>query len=301
MQTTVFDHDATRSLLPMRALVAELEQAIGALRDGRIYCPERLVVPLDNRASLLSMPAIADDIVVHKLITVMPENRAHGLPIIQGHLSVLRASTGVPLLILDGPTVTGRRTAAISMLGLQLLWPYPPRDILLVGTGAQAQHHVDAIAELHGGAKLWVRARSDAAAGTFCTHNVGRAIMIAPARSDLIPDVVITCTTSKTPVYQEAARSDCLIIAVGSFQPDAAEIAGPTVLASTVIVDDLVGATREAGDLILAGKPWNEVCCLADRPIEKSLVGLPVLFKTVGCAAWDLAAARVALKMCSIA
>ena len=62
--------------------------------------------------------------------------------------------------------------------------------------------------------------------------------------------------------------------------------------------DDLiVSSVAEAGDLILAGKPWNEVCCLADRPVQKFLVGLPVLFKTVGCAAWDLAAARVALKM----
>ncbi|GAC1408192.1 MAG: delta(1)-pyrroline-2-carboxylate reductase family protein [Burkholderiaceae bacterium] len=297
MHTTIFDQNATRGLLPMGALVAELKQAIAALRDGQICCPERLVVPLGNQATLLSMPAIADDIAVHKLITVVPDNRAYGLPTIQGHLCVMCASTGVPLLMLDGPTVTGRRTAAMSMLGMHLLGPHAPSDILLVGTGIQAQHHVDAIADLHSGVRVWIRARSDAAATAFCARNTDRDIVMAPARPNIVPDVVITCTTSRTPVYQDPARRGCMIIAVGAFQPDAAEIDAATVLASRIFVDDPTGARHEAGDIILAGKSWDEVHPLADALSQTWVDGLPVLFKTVGCAAWDLAAARVALQM----
>jgi 1-piperideine-2-carboxylate/1-pyrroline-2-carboxylate reductase [NAD(P)H] len=61
------------------------------------------------------------------------------------------------------------------------------------------------------------------------------------------------------------------------------------------VVDDVEGARHEAGDLIQAGVDWTGVRALGDilagnkaRPH-----GVPV-FKTVGQAAWDLAAARVA-------
>jgi 1-piperideine-2-carboxylate/1-pyrroline-2-carboxylate reductase [NAD(P)H] len=108
-------------------------------------------------------------------------------------------------------------------------------------------------------------------------------------------DVVICCTTSQEPVYQEPARPARLVVAVGSFTPQAAEIGAATVRASRLYVDDLDSARHEAGDLIRAGIDWGEVRpiaqCLRDRTIP---VG-PAFFKTVGHAAWDLAAARVAV------
>ena len=68
--------------------------------------------------------------------------------------------------------------------------------------------------------------------------------------------------------------------------------------ASRCYVDDCVGAHHEAGDLIGAEIDWGTVTALPDviageasRPEPREAV----LFKTVGCAAWDLAAARVAL------
>jgi 1-piperideine-2-carboxylate/1-pyrroline-2-carboxylate reductase [NAD(P)H] len=120
-----------------------------------------------------------------------------------------------------------------------------------------------------------------------------------PLAGDIIPDdidVVITLTTSKTPVYRDAARPGRLIVGVGAFMPDAAEIAARIVHQSALIVDDPVGVRHEAGDLIQANVDWNAVGTLA-AVIEHSSVQLtdqPILFKSVGCAAWDLAAARLA-------
>ena len=86
---------------------------------GRIVSPERMVVPLAEGAVMLSMPASAADLAMHKLVNVCPRNRALGLPTIHGQVTAFDASTGVPQFMLDGPTVTGRRTAAVTMLGIR--------------------------------------------------------------------------------------------------------------------------------------------------------------------------------------
>lgn len=280
----------TAARLPFGALVAALRMALLELDAGAIACPERQVVPLAGGGRLLSMVATAADIAVHKLIAVVPANPARGLPTILGQLAAVDARTGERLIGLDGATVTGRRTAAMSMLGVEALLGRAPRKVLLIGTGTQAQHHVEALAALYPQAEVRVLGRASAAA--FCERNGLRA---AAGMDDDI-NLVLTCTTSRTPVYLEAPRAGRLVIALGAFTPDAAEIAPDTVRGSTVFVDDALGARHEAGDLLQAGLDMAAMPSLA-RAFDR--VGLaqdtPVLFKTVGCAAWDLAAARVAL------
>jgi 1-piperideine-2-carboxylate/1-pyrroline-2-carboxylate reductase [NAD(P)H] len=105
----------------------------------------------------------------------------------------------------------------------------------------------------------------------------------------------VTCTTSPNPVYAEAARRDCLVIAVGAFRPEAAELTPEIIRASEVFVDDPAGAPHEAGDLIQANVDWTEVRALAEALPQAEPATRPRVFKTVGCAAWDLAAARIAI------
>lgn len=287
--------EQTAALLPYPQLVRALRSAVAELAAGAILCPARQVEPLQDGALLLSMIATAPDIAAHKLISVVPNNPARGLPTISGRVSVVDAVDGTVRLVLDGATVTGRRTAALSMLGIGVLLGRAPRHVLLVGTGTQALNHAQALAELYPAAHLSVAARSTASVTAFCAQVPGaRAGSLADPGDDI--DLVVTCTTSKQPVYHHAARPGRLVIAVGAFKPDAAEIAPHTVRASRVFVDDPHGAHHEAGDLLQAGVDWLQV-----KGIFAALDGGPmadkeaVLFKTVGCAAWDLAAARVAL------
>jgi 1-piperideine-2-carboxylate/1-pyrroline-2-carboxylate reductase [NAD(P)H] len=291
----------TAALIPFLELVDALRTAVAQAADGSIACPARQVVPMADGAVLLSMVATAPDIAVHKLISVVPANGARGLPTIAGQVSVVDAATGAIRLTLDGATVTGRRTAALSMLGIATLLGRAPRHVLLAGTGTQALNHVQALAALYPDARICIAGRTRDAAERFVAE-AGAAISVNLLAADLTGfaddiDVVITATTSKQPVYLHAARAGRLLIAVGAFKPDAAEIAPATVLASRIFVDDPMGAHHEAGDLLQAGVDWIEVSGLnqalgAAPPADRE----PVLFKTVGCAAWDLAAARVALK-----
>ena len=300
----------TAALIPYPALVDALRLAVAQAAQGVVACPARQVVPLAGGGVILSMVATAPDIAVHKLITVVPANSARGLPTIAGQVSVLDAATGAIVLTLDGATVTGRRTAALSMLGIATLLGRAPRHVLLVGTGTQALNHAQALSVIYPQASISIGGRTGASAERFIAKHLHApaagpahpgAAAPRPSAADVGAmaddiDVVITGTTSKQPVYLHPARAGRLIIAVGAFKPDAAEIAPATVLGSRIYVDDPEGARHEAGDLLQAGADWSRV-----QGIARALDGAPmadaepVLFKTVGCAAWDLAAARVAL------
>jgi 1-piperideine-2-carboxylate/1-pyrroline-2-carboxylate reductase [NAD(P)H] len=308
----------TAACTPHAALVDALRIAALELARGRIACPPRQVVAMGDGGMLLSMIATSPDVTVHKLVSVLPANPAQGLPTIQGRVDVLDSATGASLLQLDAATLTGRRTAALSMLGVATLAAAAPRCALVIGTGAQALHHVLALRAIHPGTRIEILGRTHDATQRFCaahglqgahlashadaptTANAAYATTLHPiARvEDSRADLVITCTTSRTPVYAAPADARRLLVGVGAYRADTAEIAPDTVRASRCVVDEPEGARHEAGDLIAVGVDWGAVRSLAEVLLDPRVVPrgtAPILFKTVGCAAWDLAAARVAL------
>lgn len=303
MKMQFFDADATTLLTPFPALVDALAKACLDAARGEIASPARLVVPLNQGGSMLSMPAAARDLAIHKLVTVCPANCERTLPTIHGHVSVCDPDTGETLLALDGPTVTGRRTAAVTLLAMRTFLRRVPREVLLIGTGTQAAHHAHALAALYPGTRVLVRGRTVQRAQAFCADHSGDLSM-SPHAVASIPDsvdVVIALTTSRAPVYDEAATPGRLVVGVGAFTPEMAEIGARTLEGSALYVDDQEGARHEAGDFIQAGVDWARVRGLADALTRESVAvrgpdedGKAVVFKSVGCAAWDLAACRVA-------
>jgi 1-piperideine-2-carboxylate/1-pyrroline-2-carboxylate reductase [NAD(P)H] len=176
--------------------------------------------------------------------------------------------------------------------------------VLIIGTGKQATHHVEALSVLYPAAKIILQGSRVDRAEAFCVDHAGLSARLSALTEPDIPasiDVVIATTTSKTPVYTLPPVKGRLVIGVGAFTPDAAEIGASIVLASDVYVDDLAGARHEAGDLIQAGIDWDEVRPLASalgaQGATDSGITRPVMFKSVGCAAWDLAACRVVRAM----
>ncbi|MDR0205367.1 MAG: delta(1)-pyrroline-2-carboxylate reductase family protein [Delftia acidovorans] len=294
----VFDPSRTAQLLGYPALLEALALAAGEYEAGAIRSPERMAVPLGQGGVLLSMPAAAADLGIHKLVSVQPRNARHGMPTIHGLVTVCDAPTGRPLFALDGPEVTGRRTAAVTLLAMRALMAQPAREIAIIGTGAQARHHAQALACMHPQARLLVRGRSQAAAKMFCNGLHAIHDRIAPLAGPIpgTVDVVITVTTSTEPVYDEGPRAGRLVIGVGAFRPEMAEIGATTLGGSTLFSDDPAGARHEAGDLLRAGIAWDRVRSLGALLRDGPGAPAPFVFKSVGTGAWDLAAARVAAR-----
>lgn len=294
----------TELVLPYAKLVPAVAQAAVELAHREINAPERQVVTIDSASVLLSMPAIGGDLGVTKLVTIHANNAQHGLPVIQGEVIVFDAATGRRLALLDGPTVTARRTAAVTLLGIQTLALKSPSSVIIIGTGAQAAAHADALVEFFGVDRFWISGRNAASAQAFCNalqlrHQQVTAIPVATAdlQSALpVTDVVIALTTSRTPVIPAHIASDTLAIGVGAFKPDMAEFPPELLHGRQIVVDDLGGARHEAGDLLQAKIDWTQVRELSSVLATNSGRSAPVpVFKTVGQAAWDLAAARVAI------
>lgn len=293
----------TATALDFRQLIAAVAEASAEYESGAIVSPERMVVPLGVGGVLLSMPATARDIGIHKLVNVQPANAARHLPTIHGTVTVCDATTGQPLCLLDGPEVTGRRTAAVSLLAIAALLPAEPTEVLLIGTGTQAAFHLQGIRAVYPRCKVWVRGTNLGKAEAFCNaHADAHGPLFACGPAD-VPDgaqVVMTLTTATRPVYDEVARPGRLLIGVGAFKPEMAELGKRTLDGSDLYADDPVGARHEAGDLLQAGIDWGRVQSLASTLKTKPDLSRPIVFKSVGTGAWDLAASRVALRSLGI-
>jgi ornithine cyclodeaminase len=252
------------------------------------------------------MPAADSQLAITKLVTVHPQNRSRGLPTIQGQVMVIDAATGRSLLSLDGPAVTERRTAALTLLALELLAPGCAGEALLVvGAGRQAAAHLEALAACLPPSRVFVASRGRAGAEhlTVRARLLGLRADVAQSADIALPScaVVITATTSSEPVIPDIVRDAAFVAGVGAFTPSMAELPASLVRRSRVYVDTLEGARAEAGDLIQAGVDWSSVMPLEDvaaaaPPPGSAADPRPVVFKSVGHALWDLAAARVATR-----
>lgn len=214
----------------------------------------------------------------------------------------MRAPTGARLGILDGAAVTARRTAALSLLAAREFAPRPGGPLLVVGAGTQGRAHLEAFREGLGVSKVFITSRTagSAEALTEQAESLGMEARTVGGPEEVLDEVslVVTATTSRTPVLPEAVPDGVFVAAVGAFNPEMAELPPALISRSTVIVDTLEGAKDEAGDLLDAERAgafqWDDATPLEEALRWRHPPGGTVVFKSVGHALWDLAAARTA-------
>ncbi|WP_027006472.1 ornithine cyclodeaminase family protein [Conexibacter woesei] len=243
--------------------VAQLSytKAVEALEDvlRRGFDPEadvpRSSVPVGG-GELLVMPSVAGAV---KLVTV------GGDPRIQGVCVVFDPDTLAPVAVVDGIALTNLRTAAVSALAARRLAVPDARRLVVYGRGPQGTAHVAALREV-----LPSLEQVDV---------VGRAG--APSLEDA--DVIVCATTARSPVFDGARVSDrAVVIAIGSHEPDAAELDAGLMRRAQVVVESRASAFREAGDVLLAGV--TEVSTLAEDAAPDYT--RPRVFKSTGMA-WE--------------
>lgn len=294
----ILNAEATADLLPYERLIPAVRQAMLDLQAGLIHASPRTVLPLPEGGSYLAMPCTDARYAVTKLVTVTPASRERGQPTVQGRVVVSEAGNGAPLIILDGIVVTARRTAAITLLGIETLLGRTPESVVLVGTGAQALTHALAMAERWPGVQLRCVGRGHAQSVAFAASLVAQGLnakVLAIEQALEGADVAVTATTSLTSVLPEDMAASTLIVGLGSFTPQMAELPARQIRLRQVWVDELDGARHEAGDLLQAGVDWSRVQPLAKTLNDTAPRHAPMLLKTVGHAAWDLAAVRTAM------
>jgi ornithine cyclodeaminase/alanine dehydrogenase-like protein (mu-crystallin family) len=299
------------AVLDDRALIDRLREAFREGAESPLRHHHAVGAPA-AAGTLLLMPAWQPGRALGvKVVTVFPGNAARGLPAVQGTYLLLDAETGSPRALLDGAALTRRRTAAASALAATYLARPDSATLLMVGTGSLAPHLVSAHAAVRPirEARVWGRSAEKAAA--LAGRLDGPRLRVTAAL-DLEAavrgaDVVSCATLSAQPLVQGAwLRPGTHVDLVGGFTPAMREADDEAVRRSRVFVDT-PAALAEAGDLV---QPIDrgllrteDVTDLFDlvrgRRPGRQRDDEVTLFKSVGAALEDLAAARLAFERLS--
>lgn len=304
----VLDAVATASALDYAELIDGLREIFAAgvtapLRHGHAFSRSG-----EPDATLLIMPAWMGD-GSHggvKIVNVVPGNAKRGLPAVTASYLLFDETTGAHVALFDGATLTGRRTAAASALAASYLARADARTLLLVGAGHIGSEMPEAYRAVLPIDKVLVWNPTPARAEQLVERLKGRGID-ADVRSDLEAavgeaDIVACATLSTTPLI----RGDWLkpgqhLDLVGSFTPEMREADDRAVSRGRVFVDG-PAAVVESGDIKgpMASGALKEIAgtlydlCGGRVEGRRSTADITV-FKSVGLAVEDLAAARVAL------
>ncbi len=262
-------------------------------------------------ATLLLMPAWqAGKYLGVKIITVSPWNGRFDLPAVQGVYLLFDADKGTPLAQLDAQTLTARRTAATSALASRFLSRPESRTLLMVGTGALAPNLIHAHATVRPISRVFIWGRRFEKA-----KELSQQFSSAPFKVEAIPTIeevireadIISCATlsSQALIRGEWLRYGQHLDLVGSFKPNMREADDEAIRRSTIFVDSREAAPLESGDLAIPIQ--RRIITIAS--IKADLFQLCrnqkagrtrseeiTIFKSVGHALEDLAAARLAFE-----
>jgi len=261
-----------------------------------------------STATLLLMPAWqVDRHIGVKMVTVFPDNAEKSLPAVMGIYVLVDGKNGSPLALIDGPTLTVKRTAAASALASSYLARPDAERLLMVGTGALAPQLIVAHAAVRPICNVLIWGRNPEKAKRLA-KNMNRRDFRVDWTDNLEEAArgahIISCATlSKAPlIHGDWLQPGQHVDLVGAFRPDMRETDDAVMRRARVFVDTRAGATKEGGDIVQA----VDSGALSLDDIAGDLLELTrgersgrrfydqiTLFKSVGTAIEDLAAAQL--------
>jgi ornithine cyclodeaminase/alanine dehydrogenase-like protein (mu-crystallin family) len=308
----VIGRDEIRQAVTILDAIDSARVAFTALATGEANVPPRPHLSTPG-GTMLIMPAFSPGVgaVAVKIVSVMSANPERGLPTVQGLVILVDGSNGRALALIEGTFLTQLRTGAAIGLAADLLSRANASTVAVFGAGATAQtslwatcavRNVREVRVVHPHANhfpSFVAAMRDFL-GDACPplarwENPNAAVEGA--------DIVITATTSPTPVFSgDRLTPGAFVAALGAYRPTERELDDTVIRGARLVVDTRAGALSEAGDLAipiargsLSPKDiWAELgeIIVGSRP-GRTRSDDVIAFKSVGNAMQDLALATV--------
>lgn len=300
----ILDRRQVESLLDTDALIDALASAMMELSAGRVSMPIRVAAQAEGKGLLGVMPAYlpANGTLSCKLVTVFPGNGAAGLPTHQAVVMLFDATSGTPLAMLDGSSITALRTAAGSALATRLLAREDAKVLLIIGTGVQALAHARAVRRVRGISEFRVVGRDPLRLKAFVEALVTEfncpIKAVAPgARAFVGVDIVCATTHAEQPVVKGEWLLPGMHVNSVGLNAKGQELDVEVVQRAKLVVEsraaalapppaganELAGATvhAEIGEIVSGARPGRTA------PDEVTL------YKSVGVAVQDAVAARL--------
>jgi ornithine cyclodeaminase len=290
---------------------ALLTKQLPKLLQGETTSPQRHVHTMQNDgepdATLLLMPAWSQGVGGVKIVNVTPGNARRNLPAVTASYLLFDAVTGEHMALLDGGELTARRTAAVAAIAADRLAIDGAKHLLLVGSGRIASELAFAYRAVREIETVQVFSPTIANAEKL-VHALKAGRFHAEVCTDLAAgaakaDIIACATLSKEPFIKgEWLRNAQHVALIGGYLKDMREADDATMTRADIWVDTYA-AMSEAGDLtqpIAASLLHHEMIkgTLSDLCAQGTVAGREdriTLFKSVGDAAQDLAAASLAV------
>jgi alanine dehydrogenase len=249
------------SLTDMKAAVDELQKAFMVASD-RIESPIRTRFKMSEVRNILLMPSLIRekrDTVSLKRASIYPD-LGGGVPSTRAVVLLIDGRDGDIKCMMGGTSLTGLRTGAVSGLSCRYLARRDSESLAMIGAGGQGFYQISGVAS-----QLGIRRVSvfdlDRGRQKRLMQRCEEELRLEARASDTVrdaalqADVVVTATTSKSPVLDAGdVRPGTHVIAIGAYTPDARELGTALVSGSELYVDSVEAAMEEAGDVLIAIK-----------------------------------------------
>jgi thiomorpholine-carboxylate dehydrogenase len=286
------DEAKIRAVLRWDELIAAMEAALAAFSRGEVLQPVRNMLTIEEDKRYLGvMPAVGRKAMGLKLVSFYPANAGTGIPTHLAVILLFRPETGEPLAVLDGRLITEMRTAAVSAAVTRKLSPAGARSLALLGSGVQAGAHLEALRRVRRFEDVRVWSRTRAHAERFAQQHGARAMDAASAVRGA--DVIVTATAAHEPVLRGAwLKPGAHVNAVGAPRPTWREL-DDEAMANVLVVDSREAVLEESGDVILSNATIYAEAGEIFSAIKPAPAGVTTVFKSVGIAIEDIAAAQL--------
>jgi thiomorpholine-carboxylate dehydrogenase len=291
-QPLFLNEEQVRKHLRMADLIPAMEKALTDFSAGKVTQPVRQVIPIDPPGGFYGiMPALTPEGLGQKIVTFYPPNTGKGIPTHMALIVLNNPETGAPLGVMDGRLITEMRTAAVSAAATKLLAPKIANVLAILGSGVQAQSHVEALRLVRQFKEIRVWSPTKEHAEQFAEEIGAKAMSAEQAVRDA--DVIVTATNSKTAVLKGSwLKSGCHVNTVGACRHDWREL-DDEAMANVVFVDSREAALKESGDVILSGATIYAELGEALAGKVPPRANETTVFKSLGMAVEDIVAAML--------
>jgi thiomorpholine-carboxylate dehydrogenase len=289
-----FNDAEVGAALKWSELIVAMERALTAFSSGKVLQPLRTWLTLEEGERYWGiMPAASQDTMGLKLVSFYPRNAGSDIPTIIALVLLVKPDTGEPIAMLDGRTLTAMRTAAVSAAVTNRLAAQDSRVLALLGSGAQAEMHLEALRHVRTFDEVRVWSRTPEHAERFAVRHGARAMDAASAVRGA--DVIVTATPAREPILQGAwLKRGAHVNAIGAPMPGWREL-DDAAMANTLVVESREAVEKESGDVILSKAKIHAEAGEIFAGGKSIPVSVTTVFKSVGMAIEDVAAARLVL------
>ncbi len=304
-----------KKLLSLSEVVEAVESAFRQKGLGRVQMPAKIYLYYRKYGGdLRAMPSFLEDLDISavKIVNVHPKNPANnGLPTVMAVITLIDPSTGAPLAIMGGTTITDMRTGSAGGVAAKYLARKDSKVVGLVGAGAQARTQLMALLEVYKSleeVRVWSRTEETKKKFVAETQQAYRnVIRVVPAASvrDAVEeaDIVVTTTPSRKPlVMNDMVSAGMHVTCIGADAVGKEELDPAILKRAKIVVDDWAQASHSgeinvplSRGLIAKDDVWAEIGeIVAGLKPGRQRQDEITVFTSTGLAVQDAVTAKIA-------